>query len=292
MAPSARFCIRCGAALPVNSIFCPSCGAAQPLVPGLGGVSPGPPIPTPPPAAGRSPLDVLASPGPPMPYSIPSFIARDRDRTVTGLLLLVIGFALSWIPYVDVIGGLLALIGIILVFLGRAGFGPIHHRDVVIGGVLYLLTLLGVLILAVSFVAAIISAAPAPGAPLSSLGATLTSDLMYFLVGAAVLGILGALGQVIMVYGLADRTTRGLLWLGFVAGTVLPIVSLLILWPDIATAVSQATSGTSLNLAPLNQIEATENLLSLTKVVPSVLFAWAYYRCRSWAIAIGNTPLR
>ncbi len=268
-----RFCPNCGAPVSASANFCSRCGMATSTA-GRSAVGPPYSAPLPPP----TPWPRVS------PLYLPNLQAADRDRTVTGLLLLVIGFAISWIPYVGTIGGLLALVGIIFVFLGRRGYGEAHHRYVVVGGVLYVLTLFAGIILGVSFVLGLISQVPPAGTSLSAFGAALTSDLEWLFVGAAVLGILGSLSQVIMVYALADRATRILLWLGFLSGVVTSIVILLILWPEVATAVSQATSGTSFNSGPISQIETTSDILGLIKIAPSLLFAWAYYRCREHAM--------
>ncbi len=230
--------------------------------------------------------DAPYSRGTTTPGSVSPNVARDRDWTVTGLLLLVIGFALGWIPYISVVGGLLALVGIILVFLGRRGYGPLHRRYVVIGAALLILALLADFTLSISFVLGIVSLTPpSPGSNLSSLGAAITADLATLVIGTAVLGVLASLSRVIMVYALADHAARNLLWLGFITGTVLSVVVFVIVWPEIATAVSQATSGTTFNVGPLNQLETTLDLLGLTGVVPSALFAWAYFRCRARALS-------
>lgn len=278
---SPRFCPSCGSPVPPNARFCPYCAAPQPGALGATG-----------PPSGFAPIPPLSSPFGRVTSRVSPAEGADRDRTITGLLLLGIGFALSWIPYILYIGGLLALIGIIFLFLGRRGFGQLHHRNVVIGGVLFVLTLLAGIIVAVGFVAGVISQLPSPGTSLSGFGAMLESDLATLFLATLVVGILAALSQVIMVYALADPTTRILLWAGFVSGAVLTGLIYLILFPEIATAVTQATSGTTFNAGPLSQLETTEDLLGLIKVVPSMLFAWAYFRCRTWAMIQGGTPIR
>jgi len=220
---------------------------------------------------------------PPLPYSV----AKDRERTVTGLLLLVIGFVLGWIPYVSIIGELIALIGLILVILGRRAYGPQHHRYVVLGGVLFLLTILATVGLVIGFAAALLGQVSTTGSSVSINATGLQNDLYALFVGAAIIGVIGGLAQVVLVYALSDRTTRLLLWLGFATSTAISLIVVVILVPQVISAVNQATSGATFDSGPITSLEATSNLLSVARVVPAVLFAWAYYRAR--ADAIGHT---
>lgn len=43
---------------------------------------------------------------------------RAIDRTSTGLVLLAVSFLLIWVPLIDLLGGLLSLIGVVLLLLG------------------------------------------------------------------------------------------------------------------------------------------------------------------------------
>src|SRR5207245_8237976 len=103
-------------------MFCTNCGS--PLSAGAPPSSGAPPMYPAPGAYGG------AMPG------LPSAWDADRrkqiDRTKTGLLLLLIGGLISWIPILGILGGLLLLIGAILVILGRQAFGSTHRRNVVI----------------------------------------------------------------------------------------------------------------------------------------------------------------
>jgi len=204
---------------------------------------------------------------------------------------MVIGFALSWIPYVDFIGGLLVLIGLILVFLGRRGYGPDHEHDATVGAVLIFLSVLASFILAVALVIGIVDAVQTPGATPSSVASALDAALDDAFIGAAVVGVLGGIGQVVLVYALSDRTARVLLWAGFVSATVLSVVVALILLPEVTSAVTQATSGSSINVGPINQLETSSTILSLTKVLPSLLFALGYYRVREEALRRSLPPV-
>ena len=268
--PSYRFCRSCGRNLsePVGPVAAPAAGASV----GAFGLTT--------PAA--QPL-----PGPPVPGTWQhSFVLnQDRDRTITGLTLLFIGFLLIWIPYVGDIGGLLALIGVILLVLGRAAFGEAHERYVVLGGVLYLGALILVAITGAVFAVTLISQASAAQSAnnLSALSSEFTNDFVTFFVIVAVLGPIGAIGEVVMVYGLADRFSRILLWSGFAAGLVVSATVATVLFPQITGAVSSAVSGATFNSAPLTQLQTTSTLLGMLQAAPSLLFAWAYYRCRARA---------
>ena len=283
MATPPLTCPRCGAPLVPGGAFCQSCGVplATAVPPGGAPLPSAPPV-APPPPAGFPPPYSQAAPYPPGPVS---YNVADRERTATGLLLLVIGFVLAWIPYIDFIGDILVLVGVILIILGRRGFGPDHQRNVVVGGLLFFLTILVTVGLVVWFAAALFSQAGASGASLSSVGAALNSDLAVLFVGAAVIGVVGGLAQVIIPYALSDRETRILLWAGYLISIALSLVILWVLYPQIATAVNQATSGLTFNNAPIASLETTSTLLGLSKAIPSLLFAWAYWRARESAMA-------
>src|SRR2546426_7874767 len=108
-------------------MFCTNCGS--PLSAGTAPPSSAPPMyPAPGPYGG-------AMPG--LPSAWDAERRKQIDRTKTGLLLLLIGGLISWIPIIGVFGALLLLIGAILVILRRKAFGSTHARNVVIAIVLY-----------------------------------------------------------------------------------------------------------------------------------------------------------
>lgn len=286
MAVPAEVCPNCGTIASKGARFCPNCGAGLPIGPGSALTGQSSTV-TWPPGADRGP--------PGFPYGqtgLAPEIARARDRTASGLLLLVIGFALAWIPYVGGVGGLIAIIGAILFVLGRRGYGERHQRNASIGGALYFFGLVAGIVAAIVFVVVIVGQATTQGASLTSVGTELTNDIITLFVTVAVAGVIATVGQIIMVYALADRTTQILLWAGFVSGVVISAAVGLILVPQVAGAVQQATAGSTVNPGPLNQLEYTSNLLSLVRAVPSLLFAWAYYRCRTRALLPTVTPTR
>src|SRR5689334_18409689 len=105
-------CPRCGTSNPATARFCTICGS--PLVNAPSGI----------PIAPSTTPSTLGAPVP-SPYHqyAPGYIDHARataiDRTKTGLLIMVIGFLISWIPFVGGVGGLLELVGAIMVILGR-----------------------------------------------------------------------------------------------------------------------------------------------------------------------------
>ena len=66
---------------------------------------------------------------------------RTRERANTGMLLMIVAFALFWVPYVQDLGSLLAFIGIIFLWFGRKAFDEPFRRWVVRGIVLVVLGL-------------------------------------------------------------------------------------------------------------------------------------------------------
>src|SRR2546422_5169075 len=96
-------------------MFCVNCGSA--LSAGAGGAP-----------AAATPMYPPAMPG--LPSAWDAERRKQIDRTKTGLLLLLIGGALSWIPLIRIVGGLLLLIGAIFVIIGRKALGSTHSRNV------------------------------------------------------------------------------------------------------------------------------------------------------------------
>ena len=294
MASPGTACPNCGTPYVPGAKFCQVCGTPAPYtIPG-GVQSPGAaPLPTSAPFFPPTPpgAPIGWPPLPPGAVFVPSTVVRDRERTVEGLMFIIIGTAISWIPYVDIIGGLIALIGIILVFMGRRAYGADHHRDVVAGGVLFLVSILATIGLAIALVSALLGAAT-----VSSTGSvtfnssTLIGALQETFIAAAVVGILGGLSRVIMVYALSDKTTRILLWAGFFLSVAISIIVLLVIYPQVVNAVNSATSGSTFNSGPINSLSTESDLLGAINIVPLLLFVWAYWRARIEALRRTASP--
>lgn len=246
---------------------------------GSGGAAPGSSAPGPPPP----PLPPPPPPslgGPWVSGTPPAVETKEFDRTLLGLLLAIIGFLLVWIPDVDIVGGLLVLVGAFLIFLGRRGFGERHRRSVAAGVALILIGLVGTFLAAVIYALSIVAAAVMPGVTIAQIGSQISGDLTFFVAATATLGILTVVGEILLVYQLADPRARQILWAGLAAQIAAAAGVIVIVLPAVSSAISQATSTGTLNLAPINALETKAQLVELVGAIPALLFAWGYYRTR------------
>jgi len=211
---------------------------------------------------------------------------KQVDRTKTGLLLLLIGGLISWIPIVGILGGLLSLIGAILVILGRKAFGSTHARNVVIAIVLFFVGIIIIVIAAVLFAAAVITAnAQTPAA----LAAVFASAFNTLLIGAIIGAAVGGIASVLFTYALQKQSGKMLLWAGYVANLAISIAIFAIIAPLVSNAVSQATSGGTYNSAPISALQAQASGLGYLSVIPALLFAAATYL--AWSrVSHGEIP--
>src|SRR5256886_12435712 len=85
---------------------------------------------------------------------------KQIDRTKTGLLLLLIGGLVSWIPIIGVLGGRLLLIGALLVILRRETVGSTHARHADLPTAPFLVGSILLAIAGVVFGAAVFSSVP------------------------------------------------------------------------------------------------------------------------------------
>jgi len=275
---ASRFCQECGASNEATAMYCAKCGAQ--LRAGVPAAAPAPAATPPtappqyPPGYGSPPM-YAPSPYPPAYYPTPApmyppaypaydYAAADHqkqvDRTKMGVLLLLVGSAIGWIPFpfVGAIGGLLVLIGAILVILGRKAFGATHSRNVVISIVLFFVGVIGVIALAVWLALAIFTAAPGNFAQLGQVFTT-------FVIGATIIGAISGLASVLFTYALQVKLGKILLWAGYAANLIVSAITVVLIVQLVST---------SANLTALSdQLTA----LGLLSAIPSLLFAGAYY---------------
>ncbi|MGD0250564.1 MAG: zinc ribbon domain-containing protein [Thermoplasmata archaeon] len=253
-APDARFCSGCGRSL----------GAAPPGFPNVGGGT----------------TDAIPYGYPPAfpPPVGPTRIDQARDRTRLGLLFLIIGLALGWIPYIGALGGILSIIGLILVFMGREGFGPAHRWFVVLGAALFVIAFLITIIGSVVIVFSIVGEFADTTLSNAQIGSAVQNAVLGIFVLALVAAILSGLAHVFVVFDLGDDRNRIVLWVGFVASITISVAIFAIVYPQLSNAISQATSGSTLNSTPITNLENESTLLGLLQGIPALLFLVAYYR--------------
>lgn len=253
-------CPRCGFQNTPGYQFCVNCGAPLGLAP-----------PAAVPAGPYAPPAVYGAVPPPVDYRRQEHV----DRSKTGLLLLMIGALLGWIPYgISLIGVVLSAIGAILVILGRRAFGEKHARFVVIAIVLFFVGIgaafVSGLALAFALVPSVLGTAP-------PTAASLESAVNILLVGSIVSAIIGGLAQVLFTYVIQDRAGRILLFAGYGVQVALQAAVFVLISPLIAATIANALAGGAYDPAPLATLQAQISTYQVFAVISDLLFAGAYY---------------
>lgn len=266
-------CPKCGFTNQAGTAFCSNCGTAM--------------------TAAASPYAGPTYGAPPMPpygYALTGWDTertKQIDRTKTGLLLLVVGGLIGWIPILGLLGGLLLLIGAILVILGRKAFGATHARNVILAIGLFFLGLITVAVASVPLAFAV-AAARASQDP-SEFADSIASAFNILLLGAAVVSAISGIGSVLFTHALQQQTGKTLLWAGYGASLAIEIAIFAIISPLVPNAVSQAVSGATYDPAPLDALQAQVTTLGLLSVIPALLFAAASYL--AWSrVSRGEIP--
>lgn len=232
---------------------------------------------TPPPMA-------FGAPGyPGYPGGSPFDVQRKQqiDRTKTGVLLILIGILIGWIPIIGAVGSILILIGAILVILGRKAFGPAHSRNVLMSIVLFFV---GLIILGVSVVVLTLglAAALAGGAPsLAAVQAAVRSALNSFLIIALVASLILGLPNILFTFAIQNQTGRLLLIAGYVANIAIQIAIIIAVsatFPQVIAAMFPAgTYNAAAAQAAIAGFSAQVSSYGPLSAISSVLYAAAYY---------------
>ena len=198
------------------------------------------------------------------PYQYPANyweVARTGkiNNTLTGLLLLVVGVLISWIPLVGFIGGIVGFIGAILVLVGREPFGAEHVRNTTLAIIFFVV---GIAVTIFGFFYALVYSAASGiyGGPTSIVA--LFS--LVFVIGGAIFG----LSEVLLTYSLQRVVGRQLLWMAYGVSIALNILNLLI---------TPLSGGLFSTLFFGNGLVLFTGLLS---AVPAAIYATAFYLAR------------
>jgi MFS family permease len=213
--------------------------------------------------------------------SLPSAWDAERrkqiDRTKTGILLLLVGTLIGWLPLIGVIGFILILVGAILVILGRKAFGPAHARKVVISIALFFVGIIIFIVAGIIFASALI---------VGFLGGTpnqaaVQSALNNYLIVAFIATICLGLVSVLFTYELQNQTGRLLLFAGYAATVVIQIAIYVIVSQTIASAIAAMFPGGTYNPAQatvaIANFSARSQSLALLGGIPALLYTGANY---------------
>jgi len=243
-------------------MFCVNCGSA---LSAAGGAAP----------SATAPMYPPAMPG------LPSAWDADRrkqiDRTKTGVLLLLVGTLIGWLPLIGAVGSLLILIGAILVIVGRKAFGTAHSRNVILS---ILLIIFGIIIVVVAAVVLFAAAASfIPGNPPTQ--AAVTSAFNNFLIILIVGVVVSGLATVFFTYAIQNKTGRMLLLAGYAANVIIQIAIFVVLSQAVATFVAAMFPGGTYDPAQASiavaDFSARAQALGYLSAIPAIIYAAAYY---------------
>src|SRR2546426_196484 len=204
-------CPRCGASNTPPARFCSTCG--NPLL-----TVPPPTIPpmgyAPPPAQQYYPYQY--------PANYWEVVRTNKiNNSLTGLLLLVIGVLIVWVPFAGFIGGIVGFIGAILVLIGREPFGTDHVRNTTLALIFFIV---GITVTIFGFFYALVYGLSSAfgGGSSSSIVAVFS---IIFIIGGAIFG----LSEVLLTYSLQKSPGRTLLWSAYTISIALGLVNLFLL---------------------------------------------------------------
>ena len=209
----------------------------------------------------------------------------DIGRTSTGLLLLAISSLLDPIPILNYLGGLLALVGAVLMILGRGAFGDAHSRNVVLSVVIYVVGLVIGILVALSF-AFSLGSIQISGASGSSAAGALSAAFNDLLVGLIITGAVIGVAIIVFTYAIQDRLGRVLLLAGYISSLSVGIFVLSVIGSQVTTALQSASLSSA-----VSSLQSQAQLLRLLGFIPAIFYATAYYRVRQ-RIDRGELPSR
>lgn len=140
------------------------------------------------------------------------------NNTLTGLLLLVVGVLIAWIPFAGFIGGIVGFIGAILVLVGREPFGTEHVRNTTLAIIFFVV---GIAVTVFGFFYALVYTA---GSYYNGPTSLLTLFSLVFVIGGAIVG----LSEVLLTYSLQRVVGHQLLWIAYGVSIFLSVVNVLV----------------------------------------------------------------
>jgi hypothetical protein len=220
----------------------------------------------------------------------------DIDKTKVGLLLLIIGTVMGPIQYLNILGGIIVLVGAVIVIIGRESFGDVHSRNTIVSMIIYIVGGSIISLAAIGFLYAGLSAASAantsgafnPTLFSQSLGNAFQAYLLATAVGGAVIGI----AQILFTYALQNQTGKVLLWSGYLSSIGIGVLELVLLLPLISSAESQTFIGGIYSPAAFESLQLQLLFLGFLGFIPAVFYAGAFYIARSRIVRLEIPELR
>jgi len=243
-------------------MFCSNCGSA--LAAGAGGMPPAP-VPV-----------YMGTPG----LASPMEAERQTQisRTKTGILLLLIGTLIGWLPYIGFVGSILIFVGAIFVILGRKAFGSAHSRNVILCILLVIIAIIlaftAIVVLTFSIASSFIPGNPPTQAAVTS---AFNNYLIILLIGVLVSG----LASVFFTYAIQDKMGRMLLLGGYAAHAIIWIALVVIVSQAIGTMVAAMFPGGTYNpgqaALALADFSGRVRVFGYLSAIPALMYAAAYY---------------
>lgn len=216
---------------------------------------------------------------------------RQLEQTETGLALIIFGILFSPIPVVGPVGGLIALVGIMLTIMGRESYGKAQAKSVVIGAALFVA---GVFLTFVESVVYTLFFLSVPGSIFSLIWApddALTKALVpylttFFAIGAAGT-ILTSIALMFFIFFLQKMPGRLLTLAAAAAGVAMSVLVFSLLTYDITinfpgqhdSLLIAYREGSDQYVAQAFEFQAL--IVGLLGFVPAIIYAAIYYRLYS-----------
>lgn len=202
------------------------------------------------------------------------------DTTATGLLLLSIGLFLYWIPDVKYFGYLLALVGGLLVFLGRRAFSSAHQRNAILSLVLIIVTFVFAIVIIFSLVGSILVSVSLGGTN-QQIVQRLISAFRSYLLMLIVLSFISGLPYLLISFELQNSTGRLLLLISYILLITAIVVSYFVIMPLVTSTSNELLTNpgnTDTVVAGLRSKISTDSILTS---LPYILFGISYLLARS-----------
>jgi hypothetical protein len=151
-----------------------------------------------------------------------------QNNTKNGLLCIIIGMILSIISSIilffsegtldiGIFSGLITLIGLIFMAIGRKEFGEKHRKFIVYAFIIFIINIIIVVIFVIIIVAALFSSLESS----SSISSVDLSPVKNVFLMAPILAITGGIFNILLVHELEDHKGKNLLYLAFIVTLII-----------------------------------------------------------------------